>query len=152
MPELDLACSPLPIPARFRAVRYDGSRYPGVGCGLEEGANCQKFAYEFIRHHGCVIPDFRSAELWADTAYTQAISKPAPEGFEPLDLVLFHSTPDAWGAHVGVYLGQGLILHLSRQVGRPVIWSFKDFASRPEYAFHIGAKRVLRRESARGKP
>jgi hypothetical protein len=150
MPCVDFAASPIPIPERFRAVRYDGSRYPGTGGGLEAGANCQKFAYEFIRHYGRVIADFRSSELWEDTAYTQAASGLPPDGLEPLDLVLFHRTPDAWGAHVGVYLSQGLVLHLSKQAGRPVVWRFADFASRPGYACYIGAKRPLKRASAAG--
>ncbi len=150
MPCIDFAASPIPIPERFRAVRYDGSRYPGTEGGLEAGANCQKFAYEFIRHYGCVVPDFRSSELWKDTAYTQAVGEPAPAGLEPQDLVLFHKTPDAWGAHAGVYLGRELVLHLSKQAGHPVLWRFEEFASRPEYAFYIGAKRTLKRASAAG--
>jgi cell wall-associated NlpC family hydrolase len=146
MPWPDLVISPIPIPVQFRAVRYDGSRHPGVEGGLELGANCQKFAYEFTRHYGCVIPDFRSSELWADTASTRAVETFA--ALKPLDLLLFHEKPDAWGAHVGVYLGQDLVLHLSKQVGRPAIWHFTQFASRPGYAFYIGAKRTLTNQGA----
>src|SRR6266545_5225071 len=48
---LDFSLSPLPIPARFHHVRYDGARYPGAAgvVGLDGGANCQQFAYELIR-------------------------------------------------------------------------------------------------------
>lgn len=152
MPCVNFAASPIIIPERFRDVRYSGSRYPGTEGGLEAGANCQKFAYEFIRHHGCVIPDFRSSEIWEDTVHTQIVSGPAPAALGPLDLVLFHKTPDAWGAHVGVYLGEELVLHLSKQAGRPVLWRFQDFVRRPGYACYIGAKRPLRRTSAVSGP
>jgi lipoprotein Spr len=137
--------SPLPVPPRFHGTAYNGAHYPGAPGvnGLEGGANCQQFAYELIRHYGCVIPDFRSSELWADTEHTCVA-----EVLEPLDLVLFHSKPEAWGAHVGVYLGGGLAVHLSKQAGVPAVWPLADFALRPEYACYIGAKRALVRAAA----
>lgn len=140
MPQVDLSASPLPIPPRFHGVPYNGALYPGApgAAGLEGGANCQRFAYELIRHYGRAIPDFRSSELWADTAYTCIA-----EELAPLDLVLFHKMPSAWGAHVGVYLGEGLVIHLSKQIGLPAIWTFADFAQRPVYFCYIGAKRGL---------
>jgi murein DD-endopeptidase / murein LD-carboxypeptidase len=141
MAQWELSASPLPIPPRFHGVPYNGAHYPGAAGvnGLEGGANCQQFAYELIRHYGCVIPDFRSSELWADTVHTCVADPPAP-----LDLMLFHKTPDAWGAHAGVFLGEGLVIHLAKQTGVPVIWDFADFALRPEYACYIGAKRPLK--------
>jgi cell wall-associated NlpC family hydrolase len=139
MLQVPLSASPLPIPERFHAVRYNAARFPGApGRGLEGGANCQRFAYEFIHHYGRTIPDFRSSELWADTEYTAMA-----ETLEPLSLLLFNNTPKPWSAHVGVYLGEGLIVHLSKQIGLPAIWRFACFLRRPEYACHIGAKRVL---------
>ncbi len=139
MLQIPLSASPLPIPAHFHAVRYNGARFPGApGRGLEDGANCQRFAYEFVRHYGRAIPDFRSSGLWEDTEYTART-----ETLEPLDLLLFNKTRKPWGAHVGVYLGEGLIVHLAKQIALPAIWSFACFLRRPEYACYIGAKRVL---------
>jgi len=78
--------------------------------GLEGGANCQLYAYEFVRAFGYKLPDFRSSSLWKDTAHTGFVKRP-----KPFDLVLVHKVPDPWGAHVAVYLGRGLVLHLSKK-------------------------------------
>ena len=83
---------------------YDQKCYPGaLGVrGVEDGANCQQYAYEFVRAFGFIIPDYRSSELWADTTHSQFSKRP-----KRFDLVLVHNAPIAWGAHVGVYLGNG---------------------------------------------
>jgi hypothetical protein len=139
---LDFSLSPLPIPERFHHVRYNGARYPGAEgvVGLDGGANCQQFAYELIRHFGFAPPDYRSSELWEDETYIQTVvGEPAP-----CDLLLFNRTSAAWGAHVAVYLGSNLAIHLSQRAGVPVIWKIEDFSLRPEYACFIGAKRARR--------
>lgn len=46
------------------------------------------------------------------------------------------------GAHMGIYLGNNKILHLSKEIGYPTIWDFKDFKKRSKYKMFIGAKRV----------
>lgn len=46
--------------------------------GLNGGANCQLFAYEFLRGHGFVIPALRSSDLWKDTEHTFAVAFPEP--------------------------------------------------------------------------
>jgi hypothetical protein len=38
-----------------------------------------------------------------------------------LDLLLFNRTDEPCGAHVAVYLGQDGAVHLSQEVGRPVV-------------------------------
>lgn len=133
------------IPAAFWTVAYDGARYPGASGvkGLAGGANCQQFAYELLRSNGFVIGDLRSSELWADTAYTGRVTA----ALAPADLLLFNRTADPFGAHVAVYLGEDRAVHLSKQVGKPVIWSLSDFSG-PLYACFIGAKRPLRRSAS----
>jgi hypothetical protein len=66
----DLTRSPVMIAPEFWDVRYDHNRYPGVAVGLAGGANCQQYAYEFLRSWAFKIPDFRSSDLWQDTEYT----------------------------------------------------------------------------------
>lgn len=127
------------IPEPFWHVPYNGACHPGAATDLTQGGNCQLFAYELLRHHGLIVPPFRSSELWADTDSTQAVS-----ALEPLDLLLFHQTPQAWGAHVAVYLGDGKAIHLAKQVGRPAVWTLEQFADHPLYRHFIGAKRVIR--------
>jgi len=106
----------LEIPARFRRVRYDGSCYPGrPGLrGLRRGANCQHFAYELLREFGFTVPNLRSSELWSDRKFSSRVRQ-----LRKLDLVLFNRKRASWGAHVGVYVGGGKVLHLCKSAGRP---------------------------------
>ncbi|MGO9454751.1 MAG: NlpC/P60 family protein [Candidatus Binataceae bacterium] len=127
---------PLRIPARFRNVRYDGSCYPGHAEGLRRGANCQHFAYEFLRHYGFQVPNLRSSELWTDANFSTIARR-----IRPLDLILFNRTRKAWGAHVGVYLGDKQVLHLCKSAGHPEIWTLDQFAATTAYRALLGAKR-----------
>ena len=128
------------LPAWFWDVPYDGTRYPGaVPRGtLAEGGNCHLFAYAVLEHYGFRIPDLRSAELWRDTTATQVVLEP-----RPLDLVLLHDRPQAFAAHVGVVCSESEVVHLSKEVGRPAVWTFAQFAATPRYAHLIGFKRPL---------
>lgn len=126
------------IPDHFLNVQYNEECYPGaVGLqGFEKGANCQHFSYELLRYFGCVIPDFRSSDLWEDEDHTYAVTK-----LEPLDLVMFSKDDDCWGAHVGVYVGQDTVLHLSKKIGVPAFEPMRAVMDKPEYKVFIGAKR-----------
>ncbi len=131
----------LTLPESFMHVRYVGARYPGAPGveGIEGGANCQQFAYTILRHFGYSIPDLRSSELWADTDHTRVVEGP----LEVFDLLLWHDQKDAWGAHVGLYVGDDHAVHLAKQVGVPVVWPMAAFADHDAYRVFIGAKRVL---------
>ncbi|MBV8275211.1 MAG: hypothetical protein JO170_08145 [Verrucomicrobia bacterium] len=96
-----------------------------------------------MRAFGYAIPNFRSSDLWADTAHTEFSRRP-----NPFDLVLVHSTPEPWGAHVGVYLGNGLVLHLSKKIGVPAIEPLQSMTRRAEYRYLIGFKRILTRKGS----
>ncbi|WP_431964888.1 hydrolase [Actinacidiphila sp. bgisy160] len=133
------------LPPAFWSVRYVGSRFPGSSevaglPSLEEGANCQLFAYEVLRHFGLAPPGLRSSELWADTQATARVSVA-----QPLDLVLFNATDDAYGAHVGVWVNERRVLHLCAEIGRPVVWEMTEFAQRQRYQVLVGIKRVVDR-------
>jgi hypothetical protein len=130
------------LPDSFWEVRYVGARYPGSPAvlarpGLADGANCQLFAYEVLRHFGYDPPDLRSSELWDDTVSTQRVAVP-----RPLDFVLVNSSKDAWGAHVGVWADDDRVLHLCAETGRPALWGLAQFAARPSYRELVGYKRV----------
>jgi len=105
--------------------------------GLEQGANCQHFAYEFLRHFGFELPNLRSSELWSDSKYSTVALR-----IRPLDLVLFNRSRKAWGAHVGVYLGEKEVLHLCKSAGCPETWTLDKFAATPAYRVFVGAKRL----------
>ncbi|MYS79471.1 cell wall hydrolase [Streptomyces sp. SID5474] len=131
------------LPPRFRAVPYVYARHPqAVAAGdLTAGANCQLYAYAFLAHHGLHVPPLRSSELWADDTATVRVTEPAP-----LDLLLFDAGPrpdrdPGYAAHVGVHLGPDRVLHLCREVGRPAVWSYAEFAAHPGYSRLFGVKR-----------
>lgn len=128
------------VPSWYWDVPYDTARYPGaVPRGeLSRGANSQLFAYEVLSTFGITIPDLRSAELWRDTDATVVVLEP-----RPLDLVFFHDREQAWGAHVGVVCSDTEVVHLCKEVGRPAVWTFAQFAATPRYANLIGFKRPL---------
>lgn len=112
------------VPPSFLSVAYNAECYPGsaTAVGLSNGANCQHFAFEFLRHFGKQIANFRSSELWEDTDHTLEVMV-----FEPLDLLLYNSKQQSWGAHVGVFLGEGSIIHLSKELGRPAFGRMINF-------------------------
>jgi cell wall-associated NlpC family hydrolase len=128
------------LPAWFWEVPFVPDRYPGAvpRSGLRAGGNCQLFAYEVLATFGYVLPDVRSAELWRDTDFTTVVLEP-----RPLDLVLFHDRQQAYGAHVGVVVTDAEVLHLCREVGKPALWTWGEFASTPRYTNLIGYKRPL---------
>ncbi|MCX4572413.1 hydrolase [Streptomyces sp. NBC_01571] len=129
------------LPELIWSTPYVGRRFPGSRSvaerpGLADGANCQFFAYEVLRHLGPRLPPWRSSELWADTVLTERVRESRPQ-----DLALFNHGDEAWGAHVGVVVGEGRVLHLCAEVGRPVIWPLREFATRERYRTLLGFKR-----------
>ncbi len=57
--------------------------------------------------------------------------------------MLYSSTGDAYGAHVGFYIGEGKIIHLSADNVYVEIILHEDMLENEKYSFFIGAKRVL---------
>ncbi|GAA2630833.1 hydrolase [Streptomyces vastus] len=130
------------IPSVMWATPYAGARFPGSAAvrdrpGLTDGANCQLFAYAVLELFGLEPAAWRSSDLWADTRLTRRVAVA-----QPLDLVLFNATDESWGAHVGVVVGEGRILHLCAEVGRPAVWSMAEFAARERYRTLLGFKRM----------
>ena len=131
----------LELPTQYWDVPYAAARRPGsVPRGeVHRGANCQLWAYEVLAWFGVTMPDLRSDELWRDTTSTQHVREP-----EALDLVLYNTDCDPYGAHVGLWTGDA-VAHLCQEVGRPRVWPQSDFDARPRYATRIGFKRPLLR-------
>jgi lipoprotein Spr len=129
---------PLNVPEAFLTIPYNPDRHPQAAeFDILQGANCQLFAYALLKHFGVSVPPFRSSELWEDVDHTDVVNELAP-----LDLLLFNDSNNSWGAHVAVSLGEDVVIHLSRQIGRPAICSFSEMVSNPKYNVFIGAKRV----------
>ncbi|GAA1734962.1 hydrolase [Brachybacterium phenoliresistens] len=129
---------------------YDAARHPGAAPGggalsPESGANCQLYAYGVLGLLGRTVPPHRSSELWEDPA----LGHPPPADVADLDLVLFASEDRAFGAHVGIVLGGG-VLHLCREIGVPALWGWEEFAARERYSVVVGRVRVPADPSIRG--
>ena len=80
---------------------------------------------------------FRSSELWDDNEFSAVVHE-----LEPLDLVLFNAAERSWGAHVAVYLGDGVVAHLSRHIGLPEVRTVEEMLRTPKYRVLVGAKRI----------
>lgn len=132
------------IPNNFLTVKYKGARIPGVEnqADLTLGANCQVFAYELLRVNGLDAPNLRSSELWSDTFYSTVT-----DSLQPLDLMLYNPDSNAFGAHVGVYIGKGKIIHLSFQNQIPEIIEHINMLDNEKYHIFIGAKRIFKTEN-----
>jgi len=102
-----------------------------------EGSNCQRFAYGVLSLYGLKCPPLRSSNLWEENESTRAVADP-----HPLDLVFFNHSQVPFGAHIGIYMARGEILHLSREIGIPAAWTFEEFAARPRYSTLVGIKTV----------
>lgn len=104
---------------------------------FSHGANCQIFIYEMLKHFGYFIPkSYRSSDLWKDSTYTKKV-----ENLRPLDIVFFNKSKNSYGAHIGLVIGENKIIHLSKIVGKPAIWSLDQFREYEKYNFYLGAKR-----------
>lgn len=128
------------IPENFINVSYNPKIIPNGENqpDLTQGANCQVYAYELLRYFGKNPPLLRSSELWSDEQQTKKVVD-----YERLDLMLYNKTPQSYGAHVGVYVGNGMVLHLSQEVGYPVIQHHDELILNKKYTCFIGVKRVL---------
>ena len=130
------------IPDWLMQINYNGKIIPNDTSHniAKTGANCQVFAYHLLRSHQFIVPEYRSSELWADTEFSEVIT----ENFQPLDILFFHKKEESYGAHIAIYLGNDKAIHLSKKVGKPVVWDMKTFFEYPRYQFLLGAKRFFR--------
>ena len=127
------------IPDWLMQINYNGKIIPnGTNQDIATtGANCQVFTYHLLRSHQLIVPEYRSSELWSDTEFSELIT----ENYHPLDILFFHKVNEAYGAHLAVYLGNNQAIHLSKKIGKPVVWDMETFFEYPRYRFLLGGKR-----------
>ena len=127
------------VPEWMMKVKYNGRIIPKEANQniIVTGANCQVFAYQLLRQHDLIVPNYRSSELWADEEYSRTIL----DDFQPLDILFFHKKEAAYGAHLAVYVGENRAIHLAKNLGYPVIWTLETFLEQPKYSFLLGGKR-----------
>jgi len=132
------------IPEMFLNVPYNLLRNPSTTepGEIQNGANCEYYVRELLREYGYAMPSrLRSSELWSDTDWTKQVA-PGHQ-LQVFDITFFNFTEDPYGAHQGLYIGEGNILHLARHIGYPAVWSLDDFGNHERYKVFIGAKRPL---------
>ncbi|MCP4522329.1 MAG: C40 family peptidase [Cytophagales bacterium] len=119
----------LDIPEKFHKVEYNLARIPG--CEAQENlalkANCQVYVYELLKSFGKQSLQLRSKELWEDIQVTQQVKE---ENLQPLDIMLYNNKEEAFGAHIGVYIGDGKVLHLSQGNNIPMIEEHKSMITK----------------------
>lgn len=132
-------------PPGLWAVPYQSTAIPTDDASTSwlDGSNCQRFAYGVLALFELACPPLRSSELWEDVEATKTVEDPGP-----LDLALFNTTAEPFGAHIGIWMAPNEILHLCAEVGSPAIWPLDAFAARPRYAILIGFKRAIAPDKA----
>ncbi|XEW82079.1 hypothetical protein ACDI08_14205, partial [Vibrio alginolyticus] len=55
--------------------------------------------------------------------------------FKPLDIMMYNDSTDSYGAHVGVYVGNGLVYPLSLSNGVPMFERHLDLLQQSKYQF-----------------
>lgn len=145
--EIDEYLTSWPTPANgwptwLATVPYLGSAHPRAASSstsIEDGANCQRYAYAVLAEFGLHVPPVRSSDL---LEHPGLVRVDAAE-LVPLDLVLLNGTVTAYGAHVGIHLAADQVLHLCAEIGRPAVWSYADFARRHRYRRLVSGIRVV---------
>lgn len=98
-------------------VPYSAHHHPNAPrADITAGANCQVYAYAVLGLFGLVVPAVRSSQLWSEHGLARTVG---PEDLAPLDLLLFNADDRPCGAHVGILMAIGEVLHLCREVGMP---------------------------------
>jgi len=112
------------------AAQYLGTPYR-FGGESADGIDCSSFVQKVFREHQINLPR---------TAREQSMvgSEVAPGDLKKGDLVFFH-TYAAYPSHVGIYLGDGKMIHASSGKGEVTVSDLNSDYYRSRY---LGAKRV----------
>lgn len=113
------------------ARQFLGGRYVYGGNSLSSGVDCSGFTQQIMRRHGISISR-SSREQYANNGYHVSWDNLAPG-----DLVFFGYNGVV--SHVGIYIGNGQMIHASDSSTGIIISSASRSGSKP----YIGAKRVL---------
>jgi cell wall-associated NlpC family hydrolase len=113
------------------ASQYLGTPYRFGGEGAD-GIDCSSFVQKVFREHQINLPR---------TAREQSLvgSEVAPGDLKKGDLVFFH-TYAAYPSHVGIYLGDGKMIHASSGKGEVTVSDLNNDYYRSRY---LGAKRMV---------
>lgn len=103
------------------ALSYMGLKFIRYGTSLEKGVDCSNFIQKMYEHNGLMIPTdpIGQHEAGVDISLEEA---------QPGDIIFYDRANNGTG-HVGLYLGDGFIIHSSGHEGR----------NYPEGGVHISA-------------
>ena len=134
-PTVGLAASADPSAAASAEITRTAARFLGIpyrfGGEGPNGIDCSSFVQQVYREHGINLPR---------TAREQSkVGKDVPVGdLREGDLLFFH-TYASYPSHVGIYLGEGKMIHASSGSGKVVVSEVDSDYYRSRF---IGAKRV----------
>lgn len=92
------------------AISYIGLRFKRYGKSLEDGIDCSNFVERIYKKNGIEIPDTPIGIKDAGEIIPDREAKPG-------DIVFYDKANNGTG-HVGIYLGDGLIIHSSGHSGK----------------------------------
>ncbi len=121
------------------AEAYLGAPYV-FGGDLPSGVDCSGFTRAVFRNLGADIPRNSRAQSACGV-------ETARESLLPGDLVFFASSPGQGINHVGIYLGEGRMIHSSSRTGGVTV---QALAEAPYAAWYVTARRVPLPERNRG--
>jgi cell wall-associated NlpC family hydrolase len=113
------------------AASFLGTPYRFGGEGAD-GIDCSSFVQQVFREHQVELPRTAREQI-------QVGSEVAPGDLKKGDLVFFH-TYASYPSHVGIYLGDGKMIHASSGKGEVTVSDLNSDYYRSRY---IGAKRVV---------
>lgn len=92
------------------AMSYIGLQFVRYGKSLTTGIDCSNFIQQIYRKHGVEIPSspMKQKEFGVEIEESQV---------QPGDIIFYDKANDGTG-HVGLYLGDGLIIHSSGHSGK----------------------------------
>lgn len=97
------------------AKKFEGNPYKYGGTSLTKGADCSGFAYAVMKHFKIQIPRVADDQCKGKDGYgTYAASKVIKTNLtslKPGDLIFYGSKKPLYADHVGIYIGDGKIIH-----------------------------------------
>lgn len=136
MPRAELVTPASADPTAALSIESTASQYLGTpyrfGGESASGIDCSSFVQQVFREHQIELPRTAREQIKMGTEV-------APGQLQKGDLVFFH-TYASYPSHVGIYLGDGKMIHASSGRGEVTVSSLDSDYYRSRF---IGAKRVV---------
>jgi cell wall-associated NlpC family hydrolase len=116
------------------ALQFVGNKYRYGGTSLTKGADCSGFTMAVYNEFGYELPHNAYGQMVA-----KSVKKVSMKKIKPGDLI-FYGSSKANCSHVGMYIGNGKVVHASTASTGIIISDYK-------YRKYVGVGRVLEEET-----